>query len=58
MPSSESSPDLEKKHTQDHGATVSTKEVDTGAALVAGDHAVLDETESIRLRYILRTACS
>jgi hypothetical protein len=55
------SPDIEKKKREsgsveekghEHGATVSTREVDSGAALIAGEHIVLDEAEALRIRYV------
>ncbi|KAJ7203332.1 MFS general substrate transporter [Mycena pura] len=49
--SAESVRDNEKseKHTSAHGIAVSVTEVDTGAALVAGDHGELDPAEAARV---------
>jgi hypothetical protein len=60
MSTTPSSPDIEKngervsleEKKHEHGATVSTREVDSGAALIAGEHIVLDEAEALRIRYV------
>lgn len=40
----------EKDEKHDHGVSVSTTEVDTGASLVAGTDVILDEAEATRIR--------
>lgn len=42
----------EKDEKHDHGVAVLTTEVDTGAALVAGNDTVLDEAEATRIRCV------
>lgn len=48
-----------KNEKHDHGVAVSTREVDTGAQLLAGaDSIELDDAERLRIRYVVRMCVS
>ena len=43
-----------KNEKHDHGVAVTTREVDTGAQLLAGaDSIELDDAERLRIRYVI-----